>query len=180
MAPILNWVEMHDDVSLPTASPEILHAIPPFYAEYDARCLVVLPGTVFDQIMHHIKGNCSVERIGILIGRPCKRPSGEQLLACVEAALPVDDITASRVKVSIQKNGWKNVWGEPALNSTGSIIGWYHSHPNHGVFLSAVDRKTQSLWFAQEWKTAIVIDPIRGEHQAFTGADGIAAPIIFI
>jgi proteasome lid subunit RPN8/RPN11 len=180
MTSIFGWEEMHADESLAAASPEILRLIPPFHAERDAGCLVILPKAVFGEIMHHLKGDCTRERIGMLVGRPYTRPSCKQLLVYVDAALPVDDTYATGTKVSIQKSEWKEVWKDLALTPGSQIVGWYHSHPNHGVFLSAVDRKTQSLWFAQEWKIAIVIDPIRGEHQAFTGANGIATPMVFV
>lgn len=180
MTSILAWEEMHPDESLPIASPEILRLIPPFHAGNDEGSLVILPKTIFKKIMHHVKGDCTVERIGMLIGRPFTRPSSGQLLICVDAALPIEDKSATNTSVSIQKDGWQSAWSDLNLASEERIIGWYHSHPNHGVFLSAVDRKTQSLWFVQEWKLAIVLDPIRGEYQAFTGADGIAAPIVLI
>ena len=141
---------------------------------------MIIPTIVFDEIMRHLKEDCTVERIGMLVGRPRMRPSSRQLLICVEAALPVDDRYATGTKVSIQKNGWKDLWKELSLAPEDRIVGWYHSHPNHGVFLSAVDRKTQSLWFRQDWKIALVVDPIREEYKAFTGVDGIATPIAFV
>jgi proteasome lid subunit RPN8/RPN11 len=180
MTSISGWEDLDTGESLPVASPEVLRLIPPFHAERDAKCLVILPNAVFDEIMRHLKGDCTTERIGMLVGHPCTRPSTEQLLVYVDAALPVDDRYATRTKVSIQKSGWKEVWKDLVLAPGNRIVGWYHSHPNHGVFLSAVDRTTQSLWFAQEWKVAIVVDPVRGEHQAFTGANGIATPIVFV
>ena len=180
MTAIFGWEEISSDESLPVASAEILRLLPPFHTERDTGCLVIMPNAVFGEIMHHLKGDCTRERIGMLIGRPYTRPSCTQLLAYVEAALPVDDSYATGTRVSIQKGGWKEVWKDLVLAPGSQIIGWYHSHPDHGVFLSAVDRKTQSRWFAQEWKIAIVIDPIRGEHQAFTGAHGIATPMVFV
>ncbi|MDJ1169828.1 Mov34/MPN/PAD-1 family protein [Roseofilum sp. BLCC_M154] len=52
------------------------------------------------------------------------------------------------------------------------IVGWYHSHPNFGVFLSGVDLKTQEDCFNQPWHIAVVYDPIRDEIGFFCGSKG--------
>lgn len=180
MASGLDWKELDYDESLPMAPPETLRFVSQLSIHANAACLVIVPGAVFEEMMQHLKGDCTVERIGILVGRPYRRPCSEQLLACVDAALPVEDLDATRSRVSIGKRGWTETWKGLASSPEGQMIGWYHSHPDHGVFLSAVDRKTQALWFVQRWNVAIVVDPIRGEHQAFTGADGIATPLVLV
>jgi proteasome lid subunit RPN8/RPN11 len=178
--PIVNWQELDHEISPPMATEEMLHLIPTLPMECDTKCLVVLPQAVFDEMMLHLEGDCTIERIGILTGRPyTKSPSG-QLLVCVDAAISVDDIHATDIRVAIQKSAWKDVWARLPVTIESRIVGWYHSHPDHGVFLSATDRATQSSWFAQEWKVAIVVDPVRGEYQAFTGASGTPTPVLLI
>jgi proteasome lid subunit RPN8/RPN11 len=178
IASTIDWQELHEDESPPIAPQEILDLVPASHTSSGTRCLVILPDTIFESMMRHLKGDCTVERIGILAGRPYTHPSNRQLLVCIDAALPVDDADATNVHVSIQKNMWKSLWAELPLADESRIVGWYHSHPKHGVFLSPIDLKTQSLWFAQEWKIAIVVDPIRDEYQLFTGADGTPTPLI--
>jgi hypothetical protein len=53
-----------------------------------------------------------------------------------------------------------------------TILGWYHSHPGHGIFLSGTDLNTQRLSFNKIWQIAIVYDPLRHEIGYFYGADG--------
>jgi len=49
-----------------------------------------------------------------------------------------------------------------------TIVGWYHSHPNWGIFLSESDHATvQDVHFTQPWHVALVIDPIREEYGFF-------------
>jgi proteasome lid subunit RPN8/RPN11 len=45
-----------------------------------------------------------------------------------------------------------------------AVIGWIHSHPGHGIFLSQTDRTTLGSWLAlDERAIAVVVDPsIRG------------------
>lgn len=48
------------------------------------------------------------------------------------------------------------------------VVGWYHSHPGHGIFLSrGMDTEIQSGFFAQVWQVALVYDPIRHEGGFF-------------
>ena len=162
------------------ATEEILHLIPTHHPACDTKCLVILPHAVFDKMMLYLKGDRTTERIGILTGRPYTKSSNGQLLLCVDDAISVDDIHATDIRVAIEKNAWKDVWTRLSVTVKSRIVGWYHSHPDHGVFLSATDLATQSLWFAQEWKVAIVVDPVREEYQAFTGASGTPTTVLLI
>src|SRR4030088_2605619 len=76
--PIVNWQELDHEKSPPMATEEILHLIPTFHAECDTKCLVILPHAVFDEMMLHLEGDCTMERIGILTGRPYKKSSSGQ------------------------------------------------------------------------------------------------------
>ncbi|KIH42337.1 Mov34/MPN/PAD-1 family protein, partial [Ancylostoma duodenale] len=42
------------------------------------------------------------------------------------------------------------------------VVGWYHSHPGYGCWLSGIDVATQALnqQFQEPW-VAIVVDPLR-------------------
>jgi hypothetical protein len=52
------------------------------------------------------------------------------------------------------------------------LVGWYHSHPGHGVFLSAYDEFIQAQFFPEEGQIAIVIDPQTGEEGVFVTRNG--------
>lgn len=51
-----------------------------------------------------------------------------------------------------------------------SVVGWYHSHPDLGVFFSGTDRRTQRAFFNNPHSLGLVIDPIRREEKWFIGA----------
>ena len=48
------------------------------------------------------------------------------------------------------------------------IIGWWHSHPNFGCFLSSTDLETQQFFFPESYQVALVVDPIRDEFEFFS------------
>ena len=41
------------------------------------------------------------------------------------------------------------------------IVGWIHTHPNFGIFLSEYDKFIQNNYFNEENQIAYVIDPIQ-------------------
>ena len=56
-------------------------------------------------------------------------------------------------------------------NSSLRIVGWWHSHPDFGCFLSNTDLKTQKYFFPESYQVALVVDPIRNELEFYTLAE---------
>jgi proteasome lid subunit RPN8/RPN11 len=48
------------------------------------------------------------------------------------------------------------------------IVGWWHSHPGFGCFLSGTDLHTQEFFFPESYQAALVVDPIKDEFQFFS------------
>lgn len=43
----------------------------------------------------------------------------------------------------------------------GKIIGWIHTHPNFGIFLSEYDKFIQNNFFKEDYQIAYVVDPVQ-------------------
>jgi proteasome lid subunit RPN8/RPN11 len=43
------------------------------------------------------------------------------------------------------------------------IVGWYHTHPSFGIFLSDYDQFIQTEFFKQKGQVALVVDPVAGK-----------------
>jgi 26S proteasome regulatory subunit N11 len=56
----------------------------------------------------------------------------------------------------------------------GRIVGWYHSHPGHGLFLSQTDLQTH-MGFHQftPYAVSLVVDPKSGEFGMWIYENGI-------
>lgn len=39
------------------------------------------------------------------------------------------------------------------------ILGWHHTHPGYGIFLSRYDMFIQENFFREKWQVALVVDP---------------------
>ncbi|VDP31826.1 unnamed protein product [Soboliphyme baturini] len=78
-------------------------------------------------------------------------------------ALPVEG-TETRVNAQAQAYEYMTTYTEQCeqVGRLEKVIGWYHSHPGYGCWLSGIDVSTQMLnQQFQEPFVAVVIDPIR-------------------
>lgn len=48
------------------------------------------------------------------------------------------------------------------------IVGWFHTHPGYGVFLSSADQFIDEHYFNEPYHVAVVIDPTRNEIEVGT------------
>ena len=77
-------------------------------------------------------------------------------------ALPVEG-TETRVNAHVQAYEYMVTYTAMAkqVGRLENVIGWYHSHPGFGCWLSFVDVKTQrSFESLHERAVAVVIDPV--------------------
>lgn len=58
------------------------------------------------------------------------------------------------------------------LFPTLKTVGWFHSHPRHGIFLSVDDMQIHRGFFTRAWQTALVYDPINHQGGFFTWQNG--------
>jgi len=47
------------------------------------------------------------------------------------------------------------------------LIGWYHSHPSYGCFMSSTDINSHKNSFREEYHIALVIDPVKKKASLF-------------
>jgi proteasome lid subunit RPN8/RPN11 len=84
------------------------------------------------------------------------------------------DLEASSVYVRFSRGGWERLFS--SLDDCGFdyvVVGWYHSHPGHGCFMSPTDVDTQRAIFNRPFHSAIVIDPIAKDIEAFGLRDSL-------
>ncbi len=87
------------------------------------------------------------------------------------------DLDATSVRVKFQPEAMEKLFA--SIDECGFsylVVGWYHSHPGHGCFLSPTDVDTQRAMFSKPYHSAIVIDPLRREVEAFRIENTIAVP----
>ncbi|KAH7826834.1 putative Mov34/MPN/PAD-1 family protein [Monocercomonoides exilis] len=108
-------------------------------------------------VMHACAGG-KLEVMGILQGKVT--PNTFYVMDAF--ALPVEG-TETRVNAGDQANSYMAQYAilSTELGRPEQIVGWYHSHPGYGCWMSAIDVATQSLNQALDPYLAIVVDPVR-------------------
>jgi proteasome lid subunit RPN8/RPN11 len=124
---------------------------------------VILRGSVEYEIEEHMASDTSRELGGVLVGS-ADAISGVVVITAFER-LP-DDGAAKTVNFSRQT--WDTMTARVLDHHPGStIVGWYHSHPDSGIFFSAHDLLTHTTYFGQPWQIAYVYDPLQDERGMF-------------
>ncbi len=101
---------------------------------------------------------------GLLLGKA--KMIGQELTTWVLKAI-VGDCTSSSTRVVIEPSTYSESFWTEFEAGRSLIVGWYHSHPGFGVFLSQTDRQTMFNHYRAPHQIAIVIDPILNAKDAF-------------
>jgi COP9 signalosome complex subunit 5 len=111
------------------------------------------------KMVMHARSGGTIEIMGLLLGKV----DGSNMIIMDAFALPVEG-TETRVNAQSQAYEYMTQYIESAkeVGRLENAIGWYHSHPGYGCWLSGIDVSTQMLnQNYQEPFVAIVIDPVR-------------------
>ncbi|XP_050438968.1 COP9 signalosome complex subunit 5-like [Adelges cooleyi] len=111
------------------------------------------------KMVMHARSGGILEIMGLLLGKV----EGNTMIVMDSFALPVEG-TETRVNAQAQAYEYMTAYIESAkvVGRLENAIGWYHSHPGYGCWLSGIDVSTQMLnQNFQDPFVAIVIDPVR-------------------
>merc|ERR1712106_240025 len=126
---------------------------PHFFKDIKISALALL------KMVMHARSGGNLEIMGLLLGKV----DANVMVVMDSFALPVEG-TETRVNAQAQGYEYMTAYIESAkqVGRLENAIGWYHSHPGYGCWLSGIDVSTQMLnQNYQEPFVAIVIDPIR-------------------
>lgn len=132
----------------------------------------VVESAVWRAILAHAKSARSTEVGGIVLGSVCRDDAGE-LYVLVDGHVPALAATSASASVTFTADAWASIHAHIDRERPGAaIVGWYHTHPNFGIFLSEMDLFIQRHFFDAPHHVAIVIDPVRDESGAFVWRAG--------
>lgn len=122
---------------------------------------VLVTQTALQQIEAHSRSNVKTEVGGALLGYAYRH--NEQLFVEVRAAIPAISPDHGPVHFTFTADVWVQLHHDRAAYPDLEIVGWFHTHPDLGVFFSADDLVVHSAAFRQTWQVALVVDPVRRE-----------------
>jgi proteasome lid subunit RPN8/RPN11 len=115
-------------------------------------------------IYQHVFSNADREVGGVLVGRIAHQ--GAQ--PTITGAIPAIAADEQRAALTFTQDSWEHV--HRVMDSeypNERIVGWYHSHPAFGIFLSGHDLFIHRNFFGDRSQIALVIDPIAQEEGVF-------------
>jgi proteasome lid subunit RPN8/RPN11 len=130
----------------------------------------ILP-EVHEQILKHSRESLKVELCGVLVGEPFQDRKGAWLK--IEAAIRGEHSSSESAQVTFTQETWAHIHREmdtkyPSLR----IVGWYHTHPGFGIFLSSMDLFIQENFFNLPGQVAFVVDPRSADEGFFCWKNG--------
>src|SRR5271167_2454722 len=124
--------------------------------------LLQLSTEVARQIRQHARSNRKTEVCGVLIGT---EDSG---ITKIEACIAGESAAQGGAHVTFTQDTWEHIYKVKDRDYPDErILGWYHSHPGFGVFLSDHDTFIHKNFFSAPHQVAWVFDPHSDEEGCF-------------
>lgn len=135
---------------------------------------VYIKENVRNNIWSHLATNLRIEQGGILFGNAYKDPDSQKIYVEITAAVPAPATMGTGAYLEFTSDSWMGIMNHAQrCHTQENIVGWYHSHPNLGVFMSGTDMNTQRAFFHHPWCLSIVHDPVRKTTGYFLGETAV-------
>jgi proteasome lid subunit RPN8/RPN11 len=124
-------------------------------------------------IYEHTFANEDREVGGVLVGH---FDDGD--LPYVTASIAALEADGQRASVTFTHDAWATIHAKMDADYPGQqIVGWYHSHPGFGIFLSSFDEFIHQNFFSDRRQIAYVVDPHAGTEGVFHWKSGQLATL---
>jgi proteasome lid subunit RPN8/RPN11 len=144
------------------------------FPEVDQGFRVVMAESALDRCVERGSADMTREIGGIWVGEVLKDDSGPY----VRVDDTVDALHADEkgAELTFTHETWEHINKEMDTKHEGKkIVGWYHTHPGFGVFLSDRDEFIHKSFFDQPFQIALVYDPKTREQGVFAWKKGSTA-----
>ena len=127
---------------------------------------VIVASEVARLIRQHARSHMKTEVCGVLIG------SAQNGTLHVEACIAGKNAAQAGTHVTFTQDTWEHIYKiKDEEYPEARIVGWYHSHPGFGIFLSDHDTFIHRNFFSAPEQIAWVYDP-HSDEEGFFGWSG--------
>lgn len=159
------------DLNSNTGKTEITKADYPSGAELigsDSEGLkIFIDKNVLFGIEEYLRSDIQNELGGVLTGSVYK-DTDENFFIVISGSIIAESTNASLSRLTFTHETWEKINFNLEKNFPDKrILGWYHSHPGHSVFLSTYDVFIQDNFFNLPFMTAFVYDPVINDRGFF-------------
>jgi proteasome lid subunit RPN8/RPN11 len=107
-------------------------------------------------LQEHLKSSPTQAIFGFLIGDVYRDPETGVLYTIIDKTLKLSQpIYGDKTEVVVSRL-WDRMQ-EQLKKAAGTLLGWYHSHPGQGGFLTMHDVETHEKFFTDPWQVAILV-----------------------
>jgi proteasome lid subunit RPN8/RPN11 len=134
---------------------------------------VIVRQSALNLVHAHGDSSPAAEICGVLVGNVYQDAIGAFLQ--IEHIIKGEAANSSAGQVTFTAETWQHI--QEIMDRDYSdlrIVGWYHTHPGHGIFLSEMDIFLHESFFGLPWQTALVYDPRTGNEGFFGSESGHA------
>jgi proteasome lid subunit RPN8/RPN11 len=125
----------------------------------------------FDRAVTRGDNDTTREIGGVLVGQLLRDDGGPFLR--VDATIDALHAEEKGAELTFTHATWEHIHKEMDSTYDGKkIVGWYHTHPGFGIFLSDRDQFICQSFFDLPFQVALVYDPKSKEHGVFSWRDG--------
>ncbi len=156
--------ERGDPTGLPQEAPAAFAGTVRVHGRYPGQkqVRVILSQIALRQIQAHAGSDLQREVGGVLLGRACRHQA--QTFLEVLAALPATSSDHGPVHFTFSADTWLDLnRAREAAFPDYHVVGWFHTHPDLGVFYSSDDVVVHSAAFTLPWQVGLVVDPVQDE-----------------
>jgi proteasome lid subunit RPN8/RPN11 len=115
----------------------------------------------------HAQSDTSVELGGVLLGGHFEDDDGQPFVLVTDS-LRAEHYESTKGSFKFTHDTWSAITRErEQFPADLQMAGWYHTHPDWGVFLSGMDMFICDNFFNKRLDVAYVIDPCRGDRGMF-------------
>ena len=133
----------------------------PLGAVYGDTLAIVIRESVLEEILHYSETDMEREIGGFLLGQT---DEDEELCVEIKHFLPASQTESHTASLTFTHDTWSAMSREvEARFPDQSVVGWHHTHPGLGVFLSGYDLFIHRNFFSAPWQMALVVDPQQKE-----------------
>ena len=157
------------NMTQPITTPLPVNRASRWNSQYDETGLnplvsVFMTQPAYSRICVHSVSDMQNEVGGVLIGQWCvdinDNDRNRNQFIVVEHAIPARHTRQGSVYLTFTQESLVDIHDQIDTNFQGKrIVGWYHTHPRMGIFLSHYDTWLHKNFFPEPWQVALVVEP---------------------
>ncbi|MFC1849279.1 Mov34/MPN/PAD-1 family protein [candidate division CSSED10-310 bacterium] len=146
----------------------------PLYIAAEYR--VYFEESAYNRMKTHAATSSEIELCGVLLGNIFHDERGFFLI--IEAVIEGEGAQNYGSQVTFTHETWNHINDvKDRLYKNLKIVGWYHTHPGFGVFLSSMDSFIQENFFNEPFQIAVVIETVKQNEGCFAWVNGESIPL---